>query len=241
MKKKKTISICFTPDQFEKYADEKSTVVIVDVLRATSVISIAFENGIKDIIPVKTLEEALEYKNKKGYILAAERNTKLVEGFKYGNSPYHYINSDIKGKTLVLTTTNGTKAIHLAKKHKVITASFINIDAVAKYLVKNNNNVIILCSGWKNFFNLEDPVFAGALSDLLLNSGSFQSNCDALLAAQQLYINAKNDIFLFLRGSSYRERNNSEQVLKDTKFCLSPTIKSDIIPLFINGKMIKIY
>ena len=140
---------------------------------------------------------------------------------------------------MVLTTTNGTKAIHLAKEHKVITASFVNIDAVAKYLIKENNNVIILCSGWKNIFNLEDPIFAGALSNLLLNSRNFESNCDALLVSQQLYTNAKDDIFLFLNNSSYRKRNNSDQVIKDTKFCLSPTIKSNIVPLFLNGKLIK--
>ena len=235
----KKISVCFTPDQVEKYEDGTSTVVIVDLLRATSVISTAFACGIEAIIPVQTLEQALAYKDKEGYILAAERNTEPVEGFEYGNSPYHYINADIKEKTLVLTTTNGTKAIHLAKKHKVITASFVNIDAVAKYLIEESNNVIILCSGWKNLFNLEDPVFAGALSNLLLNSGNFRSNCDALLAAQQLYVNAKDDIFLFLNNSSYRKRNNSEQVINDTKFCLNPTIKSNIVPIFDDGKLIK--
>ena len=239
MESKKKISVCFTPDQFEKYADEKSTVVIVDLLRATSVISTAFEYGVKYVIPVQTLQEALAYKNKEGYILAAERNTKLVEGFIYGNSPYHYMNSEIKGKTLIFTTTNGTKAIHLAKKHKVITASFVNIDAVANYLIEERNNVIILCAGWKNLFNLEDPIFAGALSDLLLSAGNFKSNCDALLVAQQLYANARNNIFLFLNNSSYRKRNNSEQVIKDTKFCLNPTIKSNIVPIFDDGKLIR--
>jgi 2-phosphosulfolactate phosphatase len=235
----KKISVCFTPDQFEKYGDGTSTVVIVDLLRATSVISTAFSCGIEAIIPVQTIEQALAYKDKEGYILAAERNTEPVEGFEYGNSPYHYINTGIEGKTLVLTTTNGTQAIHLAKKHKVITASFVNIDAVAKYLIEESNNVIILCSGWKNLFNLEDPIFAGALSNLLLNSGNYKSNCDALLTAQQLYLNAKDDIFLFLNNSSYRKRNNSEQVIKDTKFCLNPTIKSNIVPIFNDGKLIR--
>ena len=239
MEIKNNLSVCSTPDQFEKYSDGKSIVVIVDLLRATSVISTAFENGIDAIIPVQTLEEALEYKSDDRYILAAERNTKPVEGFIYGNSPFHYMKSEIKGKTLVLTTTNGTKAIHIAKKHKIITASFINIDAVSKYLIKEKNDIIILCSGWKNIFNLEDTIFAGALSKILLNSHNFKSNCDSLLAAQQLYKNAKDDIFLFLNNSSYRKRNNSEQVIKDTKFCLSPTIKSNIVPLFINGKLIK--
>ena len=149
MTKKNNISVCFTTDQFKQYSDGVSTVVVVDILRATSVISKAFESGIEAIIPVKTLEEALSYKNKDKHIIAAERNTFPIKEFDYGNSPYHYINSDVKGKILVLTTTNGTKAIHLAKEHKVITASFINIDAVANYLQEDNNDVIILCSGWK--------------------------------------------------------------------------------------------
>ena len=236
---KRDISVCFTPDQFKKYANDKSIVVIVDLLRATTVISTAFQNGIDSVIPVKTLTEALEYKNKQGYILAAERNTKPVEGFVFGNSPYDYINSNIKGKILVLATTNGTKAIHIAKRHKVITASFVNIDAVADYLIKERNNVIILCSGWKNFFNIEDPIFAGALSSLLINSGCFTSSCDALLVSRQLYQNSKDDIFSFLNNSSYRKRNNTDQVINDTKFCLSPTIESDIIPLFVKDKLIR--
>lgn len=235
---KKKVSVCFTPNQFEKYADGNSTVVIVDLLRATSVIATAFECGIKAVIPVQTLEEALEYKNKEEHILAAERNTEPVEGFKYGNSPYHYINADIAGKILVLTTTNGTKAIHLAKNHKVITASFVNIDAVTDYLIKDSNDVIILCSGWKEFFNLEDPIFAGALANLLLDSKKFESNCDALIAAQQLYANAKGDIFSFLNNSSYRKRNTSDQVIKDTHFCLNPTIKSEIVPIFKTDRLV---
>ena len=124
------IKVCFSVDYFRKYADNKSIVVVVDILRATSVISIAFENGIKEIIPVKSLEDTFLYKNKKDHILAAERNTIKVSGFNYGNSPYDYMNSDVQNKTLVLTTTNGTKAIKEANKHHVITASFINIDII---------------------------------------------------------------------------------------------------------------
>ena len=134
----KNIQVCFSTDYFDKYADGSSTVIVVDVLRATSVISTAFEYGVDAVIPVKTLEEALSYKNMKNHIIAAERDTLLIEGFEYGNSPFHYINADVQGKTLALTTTNGTKAIHLAKDHKVITASFVNIDAVSNFLVKGN-------------------------------------------------------------------------------------------------------
>ena len=237
---KKNIQVCYSTDQFVKYNDKKSTVVVVDLLRATSVISTAFEFGIKDIIPVRTLKETLEYKNYKNYILAAERNTLIVEGFKYGNSPYHYMNKKISGKTLVLTTTNGTQAIHKAKLHKVITASFINISAVTKYLIKDQNDIIILCSGWKGFFNLEDTLFAGALANELLKHKFFTANCDSLKAAIDLYSIAKNDLFKYLNSSCYRKRNNSKQLLKDTKFCLNPTFKSDIVPIYKEGKLIKI-
>jgi len=239
MIKKNNISVCFSTDQFEKYSDGKSTVVIVDLLRATSVISVAFECGIESVIPVKTLKEALTYKNIENHIIAAERNTLPIDGFDFGNSPYHYLDADVKGKTLALTTTNGTRAIHLAKEHKVITASFVNLDAVVKYLINDNNDIIILCSGWKGLFNLEDPILAGAISEKLLNSNSFLSNCDSMRASIQLYSKGKSDLFGYLSNSSYRNRNKSEGVIKDTHFCLNPTIKSSIVPIFTNGKLIK--
>ncbi len=239
MSAKKDIQVCFSTDHFGKYSNVTSTVVIVDLLRATSVISTAFECGIEAVIPVKTLEEAMKFKSFENHIIAAERNTHPVKGFDYGNSPYHYLNSEVNGKTLVLTTTNGTKAIHLAKMHKVITASFINIDAVVNYLTKENENVIIFCSGWKGFFNLEDSIFAGALAKKLLNTKRFTSNCDSLQAALQLYSSSKNNIFKYLTVSSYRKRNNSEEVIKDTQFCLKPTISSSIVPIYVNAKLVK--
>ena len=237
----KKIQVCFNTNQFVKYSNNNQTiVVIVDILRATTVISTAFENGIKAIIPVKSLEETLKYKNFKNHILAAERNTLPIEGFDYGNSPFHYINANINGKTLVLTTTNGTKAIHLAKNHKVITASFLNIDAVHSFLIKQNTNIIILCSGWKGLFNLEDTIFAGALAKKILKNKKFDSNCDSLNAAVDLYSIAKNNLFQYLENSSYRKRNKSKEIIKDTHFCLNPTITSEIIPIFIEGKLVKI-
>ena len=240
MNVKRKIQVCLSTDYFFKYADNKSIVVVVDLLRATTVISVAFENGVSSIIPVKTLNEAIKYKNQKNHIIAAERNTLPIEGFDYGNSPYHYLNSNIHDKTLVLTTTNGTKAIHLAKYHKVITASFVNISAVTDYLIKENNDIIVLCSGWKGYFNLEDSIFAGALCKRLLDSNNFIANCDSLLASTQLYSNASKDLFKYLDQSSYRRRNSSEEIIKDTQFCLNPTIISDIVPIYIDKKLEKI-
>ncbi len=236
---KRNISVCFTPDQFHLFADGKSTVVVVDLLRATSVISTAFDQGVKAIIPVQTLEQALEYKGKEGYIVAAERNAMPIEGFDFGNSPYHYINADVAGKTLVLTTTNGTKAIEIAKEHKVITASYLNINAVANYLAKENNDIIILCSGWKGNFNLEDPIFAGSLSKLMLETNNYESSCDSLFASIELVNNAKDNLFDYLSTSSHRKRLKSLNMEEDTRFCLKPTIKSDIIPILKGDTLVR--
>jgi len=237
----KNIQVCFSTSQFSKYCNNKTEkiVVVVDILRATSVISTAFEHGIEAVIPVQSLEEALQYREIENHIIAAERNTLPIEGFDYGNSPYHYMNSNINGKILVLTTTNGTKAIHLAMEHKVITASFLNINSVTNFLTNNNRDIIILCSGWKGLFNLEDTIFAGALADKLLNTQEFTSNCDSLRASVNLYYNAKDNLFDYLKKSSYRRRNTSKEVIRDTHFCLNPTISSKIVPTLINGRLIK--
>ena len=238
MNYKKNISVCFTADQFHKFSDGKSTVVVVDILRATTVISTALMEGVEAIIPVQSLDMAISYQGKEGYIVAAERDAKLIEGFSYGNSPFHYINSDVKGEILVLTTTNGTKAIHNAKNHKVITASYLNIDVISKYLIEDFNDVIILCSGWKGFFNLEDPIFAGSLSKILLASNKFKSKCDSLFASIELLENAGDNLFEYLSKSSHRQRLKSLNMEEDTRYCLSPPNKSSIIPVLDGDRLV---
>ena len=239
MKFMKNIEVCFTTTQFNNYNNLNSTVVVVDLLRATTVISVAFECGVDAVIPVSTIENALSFKDKKDHIIAAERNTILVEGFNFGNSPYHYLNADVRENILVLTTTNGTKAIELAKNHKVVTASFVNLNAIVDFLVEDRNDIIILCSGWKGFFNLEDTIFAGALSKKLLETNHFTTQSDSLYASIELYNSAKNDLFKYLSSSAYRRRNQSEEVIKDTRFCLNPHITSEIVPLLDKDRLIK--
>ena len=164
MQNKRNLNICLTPENFSNYIiSDDAIVVIVDLLRATTVISTAFHYGIKEIIPVQSISEAKKYLGKDNYIVAAERNAMAIEGFSYGNSPFQYMNTDIKGKSLVLTTTNGTKAINIANEYNVVTSSFINIDSVCDFLINNSKDVIILCSGWKGVFNLEDSIFSGCL------------------------------------------------------------------------------
>ena len=110
MKYKPLVEVCFSPEQYSLYGNNFDIVVVIDVLRATSVICTAFHYGVKKIIPISSIEEASIYL-KKGFHVAAERKGEIVNGFKLGNSPLTYMNGDLEGQTLVITTTNGTKAI----------------------------------------------------------------------------------------------------------------------------------
>ena len=232
------LNVCLTSDLFHHYDEGDKLVLVVDILRATSVISTAFHYGISELIPVSSVEQAKHYMNKEGYIVAAERNAEPIEGIPLGNSPFQYMNDDVKNKRLVLTTTNGTKSIKLASKHEVISASFVNQDAVYNFIMKSKKDVVVLCSGWKGLVNMEDSIFAGILSDKLLKTNEFQSQCDSVLASVAIKRDAGNDLFSYLEDSAHRNRLKHLNMEADTKFCLNPTFKSSIIPILRNGKLI---
>ena len=232
------LNVCLTSDLFHHYDEGDKLVLVVDILRATSVISTAFHYGISELIPVSSLEEAKQYINKEGYIVAAERNAEPIEGIPLGNSPFQYMNDDVNNKRLVLTTTNGTKSIKLASKHEVISASFVNQDAVYNFIMRSKKDVVVLCSGWKGLVNMEDSIFAGILSDKLLKTNEFQSQCDSVLASVAIKRDAGNDLFSYLEDSAHRNRLKHLNMEADTKFCLNPTFKSSIIPILKNGKLI---
>ena len=232
------LNVCLTSDLFHHYDEGDKLVLVVDILRATSVISTAFHYGISELIPVSSVEQAKQYMNKEGYIVAAERNAEPIEGIPFGNSPFQYMNDDVKNKRLVLTTTNGTKSIKLASKHEVISASFVNQDAVYNFIMRSKKDVVVLCSGWKGLVNMEDSIFAGILSDKLLKTNEFQSQCDSVLASVAIKRDAGNDLFSYLEDSAHRNRLKHLNMEADTKFCLNPTFKSSIIPILKNGKLI---
>ena len=229
MKKKTRIEVCFTPNLYPLHIEDFQVVVVIDVLRATSAICTAFHYGIEKIIPVSTLDEAIEYREK-GYLVAAERKGKVVSGFDYGNSPFTYMNEEIEGKTLVLTTTNGTKAINVAKNvDHLIIGSLLNLDALCNYIKKLNKNVLLLGSGWQNKFCLEDTICAGAIADQLLSSNNFISESDSSVAAKYLYKSARDNYFGYLKASSHRKRLKKLNLNRDIKYCLTPN-QTNVVP-----------
>ena len=233
------IEVCFSPGEYHLYEQDFDLVVVLDVLRATSAICTAMEYGVGQIIPVATLEEARSYKEQ-GYIVAAERGGQIVEGFDMGNSPYSYMDPNLKGKTVVLTTTNGTKAINMAKdKSTVVVGALNNLDALCAWIIDQKRDVLVLGSGWKDKFNLEDTICGGAIADLCLDSGKFYADEDSTVAAKFLFRSSRDNMFSFLKASSHRRRLRKLNLNEDVKYCLTPN-NCTAIPILKNGSLVRL-
>ncbi|MCK5029237.1 MAG: 2-phosphosulfolactate phosphatase [Bacteroidales bacterium] len=223
------IEVCLSPKLFDNYTLENKIVVIVDVLRATTIITTMFQNGLYKLIPVKTLDEAKELKEK-GFLVAAERNGKKVDFADFDNSPYTFTPEKIGGKTLVYSTTNGTNTINLAKKAKsVILASFLNITEVSNYLSHEQKDVLILCSGWQGDFCTEDSIFAGALSEKLLQN-NFISNSDSVNSSIELWNLAKKDLSEYIKTMYQYKRLMTLGMEKIIGYCFKIDV-AEVIPV----------
>lgn len=232
------IDACFSPHLYSVYKDEESIVVIIDIFRATTAICTAFHHGAKGIIPVASVEEARAFMEK-GMLAGAERNAIKLEGFDFGNSPYDYMGDHVIGKTIALTTTNGTQAIDVSKDaYKVVIGAFTNISALCDWLVSQNRNILLLCSGWKNRFNLEDSLFAGAMTAELTKRNPEFKLGDACLALEYLYQMAKKNPIKFLGRASHKERLSRLHLKDDIRYCLQPDL-TDCIPILENGVLVK--
>ncbi len=230
------IETVYSPSLIEHYSLRGKTVVVVDILRATTSMCVAFAHGISHIVPLVSIYETILYKPQ-NYITAGERNGQKVDGFEKGNSPFDFMDADIKGKPLAITTTNGTQAIHASTlADNIYIGAFVNLQAVVDKLVSDNQDTIILCAGWKNKFNLEDTLFAGALAELLYNGG-FEMNDDASIAAVTLYQSAKNDLPASIKQSAHAQRFERMGIEKDIDFCMQMNIY-DFVPRYVEGKIV---
>ena len=229
------VEVCLVPGQFPLYADDMGIVVVIDVLRATSAMVAAFDRGVERIIPVATVDEARAYIGRPGYIAAAERNGEVVDGFDFGNSPLAFMQADLTGQTIVMSTTNGTKAIDLARNaRKLVVGSFLNLSALCDWLAQQDDNILLLCSGWRDKFNLEDSIFAGAVMDRLLELDKFGVEEDSSIAAQYLYWSARDNFMSLLKAAPRRKRLEQLKLQEDVKFCLTPD-QSRVIPELREG------
>ena len=230
-----------SPALLHLYDVSNSIVVIIDVLRATSTIATALHNGAKEIIPVDSVTDCIRIGKEIGGITAGERDGKVAEGLTYGNSPFEYPASFIAGKTLVLTTTNGTKLLHMAldkNARRIITGSFPNLSAVCDYLVAQNQPVILGCAAWKGRVNIEDTLFAGAVISRIKNH--FNINCDSSTMATSLYEMAKKNLFDFMKTqqASHYLRLSKYGLEKDIQYCLTED-NANTLCIYEDGKLVK--
>jgi len=230
-----SVSVCLSPRLADIHDFRDKIGIVVDILRATTTISTALEYGAIAIRPIETLDECKNWRSK-GYLGAAERGGKKVEGFEYGNSPFDYINKNISGEKIALTTTNGTKTIHAVKTaDMVLMGSFCNISALSEVLMDKKKDIIIVCAGWDDEINLEDTLFAGALIDGLMDS--FDVSADPAILAHNLFLNGKDDMFQFLKKSSHVTRLLNFGLKKDIYFCLEQD-KFDNIAVLKNEEIV---
>ena len=233
------LNVCLSPALIPLFEVDDYVVVVIDIFRATSSICYGIENGAEAIIPVSEIEECVAYQEKHpDYLLAAERDGKVVSGFDFGNSPFSYTKEKVAGKTVVLTTTNGTHALHLSRSaKKIIIGSFLNLTAVCDWLKTQQENILLVCAGWKNNFNLEDTLFAGAVVEQLKDS-NFRVD-DAAIAANDLYQIARGDLDGYLKKTSHSERLKKLGIEADIAFCLQVDITT-AIPVLEGERLVKL-
>ncbi|MDG1046181.1 MAG: 2-phosphosulfolactate phosphatase [Bacteroidia bacterium] len=213
---------------------EKKIVVVIDILRATSTITTIIDHGAKALIAVVDEANALKYKNE-DYLIGGERNGETISGFDFGNSPFHYKKNLVKDKTIVLTTTNGTKCIEISSNASdVVIGSFLNLSAVANYLKNKDKDIVLFCAGWKDKVNLEDSLFAGALAQKLTNA---ELDDSTLLCLDAFEMSGKN-LIKTLQKSNHFQRLERKGVIRDIEYCCElDTI--NIVPILKDGLIVK--
>jgi len=229
-----------SPALLHLYDLNNAVVVIIDVLRATSTIATALHNGAKCVIPVDSVAKCIELGRQIDGITAGERDGMIAEGLEHGNSPFEYPREFINNRTLVLTTTNGTKLLHMALDRgagQIVTGSFPNLGSICDYLISQNQPVVLGCAAWKDRINIEDLLFAGAVIHQVKEH--FSINCDSSKIAETLYADAKEDLYEFMkaRDASHYHRLMGFGLEKDIRYCLTANV-ANVLPFYENGKLI---
>lgn len=230
----KRIEVCLTPELIHQFDLSGKIVVAVDIFRATSCMVSGMAYGVEAIYPVATVDECLEL-GKQGMVTAGERGGIKVDGFEIGNSPFDYMNDAYIGKSIAVSTTNGTKTIIASlAADEILIGAFLNINAIAEHLAHSGKDVVIHCAGWQGTVNLEDTLFAGALIAEL--AATHQIFGDPAFMAFQLFKTNKHDMLACAQQSSHAQRLAGFGVIKDIEFCLQRSLYS-VLPVYKNGRL----
>ncbi len=232
------INVLLSPLNADDLYFTNKTTVVIDVLRASTTITSAIANGAKEVIPVDSIEFAMKVSgNAFGgqTILAGERNTKKIEGFTLGNSPLEFDSENVSGKSIILFTTNGTKAIVRAKfSENLLICSFNNLQAISEHLLELNNDVNILCAGSSGMFCIEDTVCAGMLIKSIEKLDRKIEITDAGKASIILSNNFGSSTINVLKESEHGQRLIDNGFEADVEYCANFNT-TDVIPFYKSG------
>lgn len=232
------IDIYATQNGVQEKELKDRTVVVVDVFRATTTIITALHNGCKEVIPVADIEEAIAFSrnyDKNTFLLGGERNIHKIDGFDLSNSPSEYTRQAVEGRIILMTTTNGTKAVkktHEAKE--VLIAGFVNVDAVASYLAQQSDDIAFVCAGTDGKFSLEDILAVGAVLSRLKNRGKEIALDDLGFVCVHMFEMYKNDIKSVLGETSHYRRLINEELENDIDVCLDVN-SIPVVPVYKDG------
>jgi 2-phosphosulfolactate phosphatase len=233
-----TIDVAISAEHVLETDVRNKTVIVIDVLRATSVMITALENGAEKIIPVQTIKEVFnKAKQNNSAIKAGERHAEKVEGFDLGNSPLEYTRARVKDKTIVLSTTNGTRALLKTREaNMVFIGAFLNVNAVAKAAHKIGSDILILCAGTHGKLSLDDALCAGAIINAILQNKTTKLT-DIAWMHYNLYTN-NNKIETVLRNCSHYQLLKQKGFNSDIDYCIQLNT-STLVPIW-DGENIRI-
>ena len=233
----KTIDVALLPNVVNHQQVAGSVAIVIDVLRASSTMLTALSNGAKQIIPVIQPEEAKEMARKLNpgeWLLCGEREGNKIPGFDLGNSPLEFTEPTVKNKTLIMSTTNGTKACHSAQNARAVyIGSFLNLTAVSEAVKQTNENILLITSGKEGKFSLEDTVCAGAFVEKLDAATEFELT-DSARVAQILYTIYKTNLHQMLATCEHGKYLAGLGYEKDLEYCAQVDTLS-LVPKFTSG------
>ena len=232
------IELSLTPALYDyRGIREHHTTVAVDILRATTAVCAAFQAGVMEVVPLDSLE-ALDHYRAQGYLSAAERGGKKVKDAECGNSPTEYLTMNLTGKRMAYSTTNGTVCIlHGSDADRTLVGAFANISTLTQLLLDKPQDLVIMCSGWKNDFSIEDTLFAGALCQRLIASNCYTSTHDAVHMAIDLWRLCDNKPYDYsMHNASHVQRLIGFGAEKDIEFAFR-TDTCPLVPILKEGRL----
>lgn len=213
------------------------TAVVIDVLRATSTIGAALSAGAASVLPAETVMDAKSLQ-RPGDLLGGERFCRRIAGFDLGNSPSEYDSDTVKGRRIILTTTNGTRAIHKSTRaDHVIAASLLNAEACAACALELKRDVVVMCAGSHDEFAIEDGLCAGLLLHHLREQGTVAVETDDFgTAMASLYGDNRDNIENILAYSASGKRLIKLGQRNDIAYCAGVNTLS-VVP-YLSGDVL---